>query len=140
MKRLLTAVANWILKLTAPSEALVTAPNLARGLWERHINQDDALLGWKYNCACGWSCKRPSNELERNKVHECPNCHVRFNLNQSLVLNGSRTEIIKSDKTPTRTMQAVGDEPVKDTWSGMQVRGRDKSYETGDPGWMGPGF
>ena len=40
-------------------------------------------------------------------------CHVRFNLNQSLALNGSTTKIIKSDKTPTRTVQTIGDEPVK---------------------------
>jgi hypothetical protein len=117
----------------SPTTALVLTPAPPCGLWERHVNEDDALLGWKFTCTCGWSCNRPANELERNKVHECPQCHVRFNLNQSLVLNGSTTKLVKREK-PQRTMQAVGDEPVKVVWSGKPDGALQKAYESGDPG------
>jgi hypothetical protein len=124
------------LQRVSPTTALVLTPAPPCGLWERHVNEDDALLGWKFICTCGWSCNRPANELERNKVHKCPQCRGSFNLSQSLVLNGSTTKIIKSDKTPTRTMQAVGDEACSAIykWSGRPDGALQKAYDSGDPG------
>ena len=65
------------------------------------------------------------------KIHRC-NCGRAFQLKQSLVLNGAATKIMRKE-APQKSIGWVGDEAVKDCWSGRHDSARSRAYDSGDP-------
>jgi hypothetical protein len=146
------AIAAWIAPPEEKLTALVVAPSADLrpvGTWHKEG------VGYRFSC-CGtnygpFDVTEPYREIE----HTCKMCNRTFNLMRSLNPAGTlsvaefgnalaalepSTALVKTT-APAFIHQAVGDDPaVRVEWSGKQDAARDKAFEMGDPGFMGPGF
>lgn len=149
-----SAIANW----SAPkptSEALVPVP-VPPGTWLQVRERGSEIVrSFHYRCLCGQEYLYGADEAHVTKTHTCECCRREFNLLRSVDaltpdgnfksdlatrLSNLAIKPFASAQQPRAPFLPV-DWPIERVeWSGKKDSARERAFQTGDPGDMGPGF
>ena len=151
MRPLLRSLRSLIHKLTAPeSVALVHVP-APTGVWLRVIPRgSEVTRAYEFKCLCSQEHLYSADEAHVSTVHRC-GCGREFSLLRSLdaidpagnvnlaaLTHGLHNLAIKpvAQQQPQGPRHVeVGNEKVRDPWSGKQDGARGAAFDAGDPGY-----
>lgn len=142
------AIAAWI----APPEkstALAVQQAPVNGHWEQ-VKVGDIVRSYLYICRCQQQQELTPSEAKSPALRKC-GCGKPYNLLRDLALTPDSAigdyeyalmtlpvRALAVQQQPRQRHVTVGDEPVRDPWSGR--RDAAVAFEQNDPARMGPGF
>jgi hypothetical protein len=144
-------LAAFIAPKSKSTTALVLVPAVANNGAFLQINQPGRARDYQFICACG-SGTYNYNGNDIHGTYKCSACKREYNLVLALAgtLEVSHRELERRldslaivpyvKPAPQPRVRAVGDEPVRDPWSGRRDDARERAFDNADPGMMGPGF
>ena len=133
------------------STALVLTRQQLTGTWHQLKEEPSGpVLKYVHTCIqCSTEHQHPLTESAHKEIRKCKSCGRQYSLmhqtisvdadgkcdpaEYALRLAHLPNKLVKR-VAPQRTMQAVGDEPVKVVWSGKPDGALQRAYDSGDPG------
>lgn len=147
----LRKVRQAIAALIAPKQSTALVPvHIPNGKWMQVIH-GDVLKSYTYTCKCGQQQPLTVSEAKSPQIRKC-GCGKSYDLLSDIGLtpassisdyenalaNVPAREI--AVRAPQRRHVAVGDEPLRDPWSGRRDDARERAFDNSDPEMMGTGF
>jgi hypothetical protein len=131
-------------------EALVHVP-APTGTWLQVLGAGSGIVrGYHYRCLCSQEYEYGADEAHVSKAHQCEVCKREFSLLRSVdalstdgsfksdLANRLGSLAIRRVAPPARQGPRhveVGNEKVRDPWSGKQDSARNAAFDAGDPGY-----